>query len=65
MCAIDCFLRGVGKDEPALVDLHVMILELGQRVGFLHLKINRDQFPPELVRCKRDSSKLLVVYHSN
>jgi len=28
-------------------------------------KINRDQFPPELHRCKRDASKLLVVYHDN
>mmetsp|Transcript_64115 Transcript_64115/g.119207 ORF Transcript_64115/g.119207 Transcript_64115/m.119207 type:complete len:253 (-) Transcript_64115:155-913(-) len=27
--------------------------------------INRDQFPPELHRCKRDSSKRLVVYHAN
>merc|ERR1712003_545831 len=51
MCAIDCFLRGVGKDEPALVDLHVMILELGQRVGFLHVgdgvEKRRDDFPCE------------------
>lgn len=28
-------------------------------------KINRDQFSPELIRCKRDPSKLLVVYHNN
>lgn len=28
-------------------------------------KINRDQFSPELHRCKRDPSKLLVVYHTN
>merc|ERR1711976_695044 len=28
-------------------------------------EINRDQFPPELHRCKRDASKLLVVYHDN
>lgn len=28
-------------------------------------KINRDQFIPELTRCKRDASKLLVVYHTN
>lgn len=28
-------------------------------------KINRDQFPPELHRCKRDPSKLLVVYHAD
>lgn len=28
-------------------------------------KINRDQFIPELTRCKRDLSKLLVVYHTN
>lgn len=28
-------------------------------------KINRDQFIPELHRCKRDASKLLVVYHTN
>mmetsp|Transcript_47128 Transcript_47128/g.82968 ORF Transcript_47128/g.82968 Transcript_47128/m.82968 type:complete len:249 (+) Transcript_47128:48-794(+) len=29
------------------------------------VKINRDQFTTELHRCKRDPSKLLVVYHSN
>lgn len=28
-------------------------------------KLNRDQFHPDLMRCKRDPSKLLVVYHSN
>jgi rhodanese-related sulfurtransferase len=28
-------------------------------------KINRDQFTPELHRCKRDLSKLLVVYSTN
>ncbi|CAK9084620.1 unnamed protein product [Durusdinium trenchii] len=28
-------------------------------------KINRDQFIPELLRCKREPSKLLVVYGSN
>jgi len=28
-------------------------------------KINRDQFTAELHRCKRDASKLLVVYHTN
>eukprot|EP00929_Paragymnodinium_shiwhaense_P008244 TRINITY_DN112186_c0_g1_i1.p1 TRINITY_DN112186_c0_g1~~TRINITY_DN112186_c0_g1_i1.p1 ORF type:complete len:248 (+),score=39.40 TRINITY_DN112186_c0_g1_i1:109-852(+) len=28
-------------------------------------KLNRDQFSAELHRCKRDSSKLLVVYHVN
>merc|ERR1719221_2481824 len=28
-------------------------------------KINRDQFTPELHRCKRDASKLLVVYHTD
>lgn len=28
-------------------------------------KINRDQFIPELHRCKRDHSKTLVIYHSN
>jgi len=28
-------------------------------------KINRDQFIPELHKCKRDPSKLLVVYHTN
>jgi len=27
--------------------------------------INRDQVSPELHRCKRDSSKLLVIYHTN
>jgi rhodanese-related sulfurtransferase len=27
--------------------------------------INRDQFCPELHRCKREPSKLLVVYHTN
>jgi rhodanese-related sulfurtransferase len=34
-------------------------------VSYPAQKINRDQFPPELHRCKRDPSKLLVVYHSN
>lgn len=28
-------------------------------------KINRDQFSPELYKCKRDATKLLVVYHTN
>merc|ERR1711879_516102 len=28
-------------------------------------KINRDQFSADLHRCKRDPSKLLVVYHTN
>jgi rhodanese-related sulfurtransferase len=28
-------------------------------------KINRDQFSPELYRCKRDTSKLLVIYHND
>lgn len=34
-------------------------------ISYPATKINRDQFTPELHRCKRDSSKLLVVYHSN
>jgi len=28
-------------------------------------KINRDQFSPELYSCKRDNSKLLIVYHAD
>lgn len=28
-------------------------------------KLNRDQFSPDLLRCKRDTGKLLVVYHIN
>lgn len=34
-------------------------------ISFPAQMINRDQFPPELHRCKRDVSKLLVVYHNN
>mmetsp|Transcript_83112 Transcript_83112/g.130741 ORF Transcript_83112/g.130741 Transcript_83112/m.130741 type:complete len:245 (+) Transcript_83112:56-790(+) len=34
-------------------------------ISYPAAKINRDQFIAELVRCKRDASKLLVVYHSN
>jgi len=34
-------------------------------VSYPATKINRDQFTPELHRCKRDNSKLLVVYHTN
>lgn len=34
-------------------------------ISYPATKINRDQFIPELHRCKRDPSKLLVVYHSN
>lgn len=34
-------------------------------VSYPAAKINRDQFTPELHRCKRDQSKLLVVYHTN
>lgn len=34
-------------------------------VSYPATKINRDQFTPELHRCKRDPSKLLVVYHTN
>jgi len=38
---------------------------LPQSVSYPAQKINRDQFTPDLHRCKRDPSKLLVVYHSN
>merc|ERR1712232_1337172 len=34
-------------------------------VSYPAVKINRDQFIPELHKCKRDPSKLLVVYHTN
>lgn len=34
-------------------------------ISYPAVKINRDQFTPELMRCKRDLSKLLVVYHTN
>lgn len=34
-------------------------------ISYPATKINRDQFAPELHRCKRDASKLLVVYHTN
>jgi len=34
-------------------------------ISYPATKINRDQFTPELHRCKRDTSKLLVVYHTN
>lgn len=33
-------------------------------VSYPAQKINRDQFSADLVRCKRDPSKLLVVYHN-
>jgi len=33
-------------------------------VSFPSSKINREQFSADLVRCKRDASKLLVVYHN-
>merc|ERR1719333_179463 len=32
-------------------------------ISYPATKINRDQFSPELHRCKRDPTKLLVVYH--
>jgi len=38
---------------------------LPMAVSYPAAKINRDQFTPELHRCKRDASKLLVVYHTN
>jgi len=34
-------------------------------ISYPAAKINRDQFIPELQRCKRDHSILLVVYHTN
>jgi len=34
-------------------------------VNYPATKINRDQFCPELQRCRRDPSKLLVVYHAD
>jgi len=47
--------------EPAQFEL----CRLPLAVSYPAAKINRDQFPPELYRCKRDASKLLVVYHDN
>lgn len=34
-------------------------------ISYPSAKINRDQFIPELQRCKRDKGKVLVVYHTN
>lgn len=34
-------------------------------INYPATKINRDQFSPELHRCKRDTSKILVVYHTD
>ena len=39
MSSINCFLRTVGENESALVNLYVMVLELGQSIFFLHLWI--------------------------
>merc|ERR1719436_1776239 len=39
--------------------------DLPLAISYPAQKINRDQFPPELHRCKRDPTKLLVVYHSD
>lgn len=38
---------------------------LPMAISYPATKINRDQFIPELHRCKRDTSKLLVIYHTN
>jgi len=48
------------RDESQYQQCH-----LPQSVSYPAQKINRDQFTPDLHRCKRDPSKLLVVYHSN
>jgi len=48
------------RDESEYQQCH-----LPQAVSYPAQKINRDQFTPDLHRCKRDPSKLLVVYHSN
>lgn len=34
-------------------------------VNYPAAKVNRDQFSPELLSCKRNPSKLLVVYHNS
>lgn len=65
-------------DSSATVDdtRDLVLLDLRERADFdqCHLPlamnypaslINRDQFTPELYRCKRDVSKLLVVYHTD
>lgn len=55
-------------------DLVLLDLREPEQFGQCHLplaesypapKINRDQFSPDLHRCKRDPSKLLVVYHND
>jgi len=38
---------------------------LPMAISYPATMINRDQFTAELHRCKRDASKLLVVYHTN
>jgi len=63
-------------DSSATVDdtRDLVLLDLRERADFDQCRlplainypaslINRDQFTPELHRCKRDVSKLLVVYH--
>ncbi|CAE8672030.1 unnamed protein product [Polarella glacialis] len=39
--------------------------KLPTAVNYPAVKINRDQFSPELMRCKREPTKLLVVYSTN
>jgi len=48
------------RDEPLYDQCHLPLA-----ISYAATKINRDQFTPELHRCKRDTSKLLVVYHTN
>lgn len=65
-------------DSNATVDdsRDLLLLDMRERAEFeqCHLPlainypaslINRDQFTPELHRCKRDHSKLLIVYHAD
>jgi len=48
------------RDENLYEQCH-----LPMAISYPATKINRDQFTPELHRCKRDASKLLVIYHTN
>lgn len=48
------------RDESLYEQCHLPLA-----IPYPATKINRDQFIPELTRCKRDPSKLLVVYHTN
>merc|ERR1740121_2706941 len=65
-------------DSNATVDdtRDLVLLDLRERADFQQCRlplainypaslINRDQFTPELYSCKRDVSKLLIVYHTD